>query len=139
MSLISLHRDALDSIFNAAPLEVYFQGEDLLLAHGALKKLYSAFVGDVKDEKDHGMPIHPELYEEINWIICRPGLPDWTVMWSLMSRARLRPMSSKAMGNPPSPMPLFETTRVKPGAIVYQYPDPDLPPHDCPENWLAAR
>jgi hypothetical protein len=48
-------------------------------------------------------------------------------------------MTEKAMGNPPLPSALFETTRVKPGAIVYQFPDRDLPPQDAPENWLAAR
>mmetsp|Transcript_3692 Transcript_3692/g.5713 ORF Transcript_3692/g.5713 Transcript_3692/m.5713 type:complete len:1372 (+) Transcript_3692:182-4297(+) len=131
--------EALESIFNAAPLEVYFQGNDLLMAHNCLKNLYDAFVGMQEDEKDHGMPIHPELYEEINWLIVRRGLPDWTVTWSYMSRARLRPMSDKAMGNPPLPPCLFESTRIKPGAIVYRVPDADLPPHDAPENWLAAR
>ena len=118
---------------------MYFQGNDLLLAHNCLKNLYDAFVGDVKDEKDHGMPIHPEIYEEINWIICRRGLPDWNVSWSYMSRARLRPMSNSAMSHPPPPQCLFETTRIKPGAIVFRVPDSDLSPYDATVNWLAAR
>lgn len=131
--------EALESIFNAAPLEVYFQGNDLLMAHNCLKNLYDAFVGMEPDEKDHGMPIHPDVYEEVNWIIFRRGLPDWTVAWSYMSRARLRPMTQGAMGNPGGPHCLFESTRIKPGAIVFRIPDNDLPMHEQPENWLAAR
>jgi hypothetical protein len=129
----------MESIFNAAPLEVYFQGTDLLLAHSCLKNLYDAFVGDVKDGKDHGMPMHPEIYEEVNWVICRRGLPDWTVSWSYMSRARLRPMSQSAMSHPPPPECLFETTVIKPGAIVYRRPDTETHPEDAADNWLAAR
>lgn len=93
----------------------------------------------MKDEKDHGMPIHPEIYEEVNWIVCRRGLPDWTIIWSYMSRARLRPMSKSAMSHPPPPDCLFETTVIKPGAIVYRVPDTGLPQEDAATNWLASR
>lgn len=109
------------------------------MAHNCLKNLYDAFVGNVPDEKDHGMPMHPEVYQEINWVVFRRGLPDWTIAWSYMSRARLRPMTQGAMGNPGGPHCLFESTRIRPGAIVFRVPDNDLPHAEQPENWLAAR
>lgn len=132
-------REGIEQIFNVAPLEVYFNDTDLLMAHNCLKNLFDAFVGMLPDEEDDKKPIFAEKYDEINWIVERRGLPDWTITWSLFSRARLRPFTLKALGNPPKPHPLFECTRIKPGAIVYKKPDPDMPPHDAPENFLAAR
>ena len=132
-------REGIEQIFNVAPLEVYFNDTDLLMAHNCLKNLFDAFVGLEPDDEDDKVPMFAEKYDEINWIVERRGLPDWTITWSLFSRARLRPFTLKALGNPPKPHPLFECTRIKPGAIVFKKPDPDLPPHDAPENFLAAR
>ena len=132
-------REAIEQIFNVAPLEVYFNDTDLLMAHNCLKNLFDSFVGWIPDDEDDKIPMFPERYDEINWIVERRGLPDWTITWSLFSRARMRPFTRAQLGNPSKPYPLYECTRIKPGAIVYKKPDPDLPPHDAPENFLSAR
>jgi hypothetical protein len=131
--------EAMESIFNNAPIEVYFEGADLLTVHDCLKDLFDAFTGSRPDPPDLGIPIYPDKVSEINWTICRRGLPNWTIAWTLMSRARLRPMSLKAQGDPQPPHVLFESTRVKDGAIVYVKPDIELPDADAPTNWLIAR
>ncbi len=129
----------MESIFNNAPIEVYFEGANLLACHEFLKDLFDAFTGTVPDGPDLGVPIFPDTIDEINWTICRRGLPNWTISWTLMSRARLRPMSLKAQGDPKPPHVLFESTRIKQGAIVHLNPDRELPAAEAATNWLIAR
>ena len=66
-------REGIEQIFNVAPLEVYFNDTDLLMAHNCLKNLFDAFVGMLPDDKDDGVPMFHERYDEINWIVERRG------------------------------------------------------------------
>lgn len=129
----------MESIFSAAPLEIYFQGADLLAVHDCLKELFDEFCGTPTEHKDAGLPVAPESLDEINWTITRRGLPDWSIAWTYYSRARLRPMTTAQLQEDSLPHMLHETTRIKPGAIVYRIPDPDAPPEVYPTEWLHAR
>ena len=43
-------REGIEQIFNVAPLEVYFNDTDLLMAHNCLKNLFDSFVGMLPDD-----------------------------------------------------------------------------------------
>ncbi len=94
-------------------------------------------------------PIFPDDRHEHLWKISRPGLPEWTVAWTYLSRARI-------VANPKivvedssllksfrsaytSPEPLMESTRVQKGAIVWLKPDLSDRESHYPEMWLKAR
>mmetsp|Transcript_9641 Transcript_9641/g.14517 ORF Transcript_9641/g.14517 Transcript_9641/m.14517 type:complete len:1159 (+) Transcript_9641:48-3524(+) len=112
---------ALDSLFLAAPFLEIFDSEDIVDVHQLLIELYDAFTGTpCSDPEDPVSPINPDDLIEIRWILQRADLPDWNIHWQFMSRARLRPLPYDKFTDPPGPKAQFVTTRIKPGAIVYQ-------------------
>lgn len=94
-------------------------GEELLAVHTALDRLYSAFTSNVPDDPDSTKPIYPDDVQEIEWVVKRKNTPDWHVVWSLIGRSKLKPMSQEDIGDSSSPPPLFDVVRIIPGAIVY--------------------
>jgi hypothetical protein len=97
----------------------HFEGEDMLAVHSALDRLYVAFTTTVPDDPDPKKPIYPDAMTEIEWTVKRSGSPNWTVVWSLINRAKLRPMTREQMGDSSNPPPLYDVTDIMPGSIVY--------------------
>jgi hypothetical protein len=95
-------REGIEQIFNVAPLEVYFNDTDLLMAHNCLKNLFDSFVGMLDDEENDKIPMFAEKYDEINWIVERRGLPDWTITWSLLVAPACVPSRSQPWAILPS-------------------------------------
>lgn len=117
----------------------HFKGEHMLAVHAALDTLYDSFTNPVKDEPDPKRPYHPDEVSEVEWVLRRENLPDWTVIWSFASRARLREMKREAYCDPEGPDAVFQSTRIKPGAIVYRKPPPDIIPEYAPLAYFTAR
>jgi hypothetical protein len=74
----------------------------------------------------------------VEWTIKREGLPDWTVVWSILARARLRNTPREKFGQPYGPDPVFESIRIKPGVIVFRKPRA-CAPENATENFLKSR
>lgn len=116
--------DVIEEIFFAAPFMDHFHGPALSKAYTALKTLRDAFLSYVSDDiGDPHYPIHCDRSDMVEWIIKRPNLPDWTICWCIASRARLIPMKREKCADNSGPEPRFECTRIKPGAIVYEFSD----------------
>lgn len=117
----------------------HFKGEHMLAVHSALDSLYDAFTNPVKDEPDPKRPYHPDEVSEVEWVLRRENLPDWTVIWSFASRARLREMKRSGYCDPHGPDAVFQSTRIKPGAIVYRKPAPNVTPEYAPLAYFTTR
>ncbi|CAE7752587.1 unnamed protein product, partial [Symbiodinium microadriaticum] len=132
--------EALVSLFLAAPFMDHFHEDDILAVHGHLTALFEVFVGvdmmGKHDTRKNPLPLHVEDIHEINWVltipgdlafdggsgpIYPPGDKKWDIKWSYMSRARLRPVPTDSI-NWQGATPLFESTRIRPGAIVVKKP-----------------
>jgi hypothetical protein len=120
---------------------VHFKGEHMLAAHAALEALYDAFdrTRGVKDEPDPKRPYHPDEVSEVEWVLRRDKLPDWTVIWTYASRARLRELPREKINDPHGPDPVYQSTRIKPGAIVYRLPPSDVRAEYAPMAFFRAR
>jgi hypothetical protein len=131
--------ESLDRLFLAAPFIDHFFGEDLLAVHTALDRLYVAFTTTVPDDADPKLPLFPDDFQEVEWKVTRKNSPDWTVVWSLLGRSKLRPMSQEEIGDLTSPAPLFDVVQIVPGAIVYCKSRLGFPPSHAIESLLAER
>lgn len=122
--------EALVSLFLAAPFMDHFHEDDILTVHGHMTTLFSAFIGEDMTQNqvklEHPLPMHPEDIHEIHWTLVRNPTNSsfessddsiWDISWNYMSRARMKPVPVEDMDWQGS-TPLFECTRVKPGAIV---------------------
>jgi hypothetical protein len=132
-------RSALEKVFFACPFMTHFKGDHMLAVHAALDALYTAFTTTVKDEPDFKRPYHLDEVSEVEWVLHRENLPDWTVVWTYASRARLREMPRSDYYDPNGPAAVFETTRIKPGAIVYCVPPGDVVPEYAPMVYFRMR
>lgn len=111
--------EGFENLFFAAPFMHFFEGQDMIAVHEAIDELYASFSrGGVPDDKDPKRPVYPDDVVEVQWNIRREGYPNWTVIWSLASRTRLRAMTREAANDLEGPPPVYESTRIKPGAIV---------------------
>jgi hypothetical protein len=129
----------VDRLFLAAPFMAHFQGHHMLAVHGALDALYTAFTTPLSDEADPKRPYHPDEVSEVEWVLRREKLPDWTVIWSYASRARLREMKRSDINDPVGPDPVYQSTCIKPGAIVYRKPSKDVMAEFVPLQYFRAR
>lgn len=129
----------MDRLFLAAPFIDHFSGEDILAVHTALDRLYVAFTTSVPDDADPKEPIYPDDFQEVEWTVKRKNSPDWTVVWSLIGRSKLRPMSQADVGDKTSPPPLFDVVKIIPGAIVYCKNRLDVNPYNAVEALMAER
>jgi hypothetical protein len=129
----------LEKVFFACPFMTHFQGHHMLAVHAALDALYAAFTDSVPDEPDPKRPYHPDEVSEVEWVLHRRNLPDWTVVWSYASRARLREMPRSEYNDPAGPDAVFQTTRLKPGAIVYRVPPADVIAEYAPMVYFRMR
>lgn len=120
------------------PFTDYFGGPDLLEVHNLLLHLYHAFITNVPDKPDPLKPVNPDDVTEHEWIIDREGLPEWTVCWSYISRCRLRPLSRDVAKDMMGPEPVFESTRIKPGAMCFYDPD-EVGVYGTASEWLFSR
>lgn len=50
----------------------------------------------------------------------RDELPDWSIHWQYLSRARLRPLTATQFKDATSPPVEYVSTRIKPGTIVFE-------------------
>lgn len=131
--------ESLDRLFLAAPFIDHFHGEDLLAVHTALDRLYVAFTSTIPDDIDLKQPIYPDDFQEVEWTVRRKNCPDWTVVWSLIGRSKLRPMSQADIGDTTSPPPLFDVIRIIPGSIVYCKDRRNVDSSNAVEALLAER
>lgn len=120
---------ALDKLFFACPFMRTFETKYILPVHAAVMELYDAFTKTVKDEPDPKQPVQPDDINEVEWIIQRSGMPDWTVVWSFASRSRLRELKRENINDPYGPDAVYNNVRIKPGAIIYQ----KVPYHIAPD------
>jgi hypothetical protein len=137
--LLFFRRSAIEKLFFASPFMTYFQGEHMIAVHAALDALYTSFSTPLKDESDPRQPFHPDEVSEVEWVLRRENQPDWTVIWSFASRARLREMKRTDIKDPFGPDPVYQSTRIKPGAIVYHKPDPFVLAEYIPLTYFRAR
>lgn len=130
--------DALERLFLAAPFVDFFPNADMIEVHEYLTELYSAFLSTPPpaDDPDHKELLLRDDLCEVNWVIKRYGLPDWNVCWSFLRRARLCPMPQHPDAFPPV---LFESTEIKPGAIVCSVVDCDGDPETYTSDWIKSR
>lgn len=129
----------MDRLFLAAPFIDHFIGEDLLAVHTALDRLYVAFTSQAPDDMDLKAPIFPDDFQEVEWTVKRKNSPDWTVVWSLIGRSKLRPMTQEQIGDTTSPPPLFDVVQIIPGAIVYCKSQFGYHPPTAVETLMAER
>jgi hypothetical protein len=134
-----MYRTAVDRLFLAAPFMAHFQGPHMLAVHAALDALFTAFTTPLKDEPDPKRPYHPDEVSEVEWVLRRDNLPSWTVLWSYASRARLRELKRSDINDPYGPDPVYQSTRIKPGAIVYRKPSKDVIAEFAPLQYIRAR
>lgn len=114
-------QSALDSIFLSAPFLEIFDEEDIVDVHKLLIEVYDVFTGlPTPDLPDPKSPINGDDLLEIRWVFRRHELPDWSIHWQYLSRARLRPLTSEQFRDPTSPPVEYVSTRIKPGTIVYE-------------------
>jgi hypothetical protein len=114
-------QSALDSIFLSAPFLEIFDEEDIVDVHKLLIEVYDIFTGlPTPDPSDPKLPIHGDDLLEVRWIFRRNELPDWSIHWQYLSRARLRLLSSQEFHDSTSPPVEYISTRIKPGTIVYE-------------------
>ena len=111
----------------------------MLAVHAALDALYDAFTTTLPNEPDPKRPYHPDDISEVKWVLRRENLPDWTVLWSYASRARLREIPRDHIQDPHGPDAVYQSTRIKPGAIVYQLPSDEIPASYAPTAYFQAR
>ena len=136
--LCNVFREAIEEIFDLVPFTDYFSGAELLEVHNELLHLYHAFITTVPDKSDTMKPVHPDDVTEVEWIIERDGLPDWTVCWAYVSRCRLRPLSREVAKDNAGPEPVFESTRIKPGAMCFYDPE-EVGTRGTASEWLFSR
>jgi hypothetical protein len=132
-------RGATDKFFFAAPFMTHFKGKHMLAVHAALDTLYDAFVQTVPDPPDPKLPYHLDEVSEVEWVLRRDNLPDWTIVWSYVSRARLREMKRSDIFDPYGPDPVYQSTRIKPGAIVYRVPTMNMLEECVPMAYFRSR
>ena len=114
------YSESIDQLFLAAPFMEYFNGENLLVAHSALQELYNAITSNVPDGLNPKGCIFPDDITEVEWRIKRNDMPDWTVVWSLISRSKLRAdVIARTKELQIAPEPRCDVTEYIPGAIVY--------------------
>lgn len=139
--------EALKAIFNDAPSQKYFYGEQLLEVQERLLLLFDIFNGDkVQPVPEEGfigyrksppdIPIHRDERVEVMWTISRVGLPDWQVAWNYFSRARLKKQNPNEMEEENL---VLESTRVKPGTIVYLNNPEDVSDLNAIDQWFFSR
>lgn len=133
-----LFRNAIERQFEIMPFMDFFEGSDLLEVHSLLLHLYRAFISSVPDRLDPMRPYHPDDVTEQEWVIIREGLPDWTVCWSYVSRSRLRALPRDKSGDNAGPVPIYESTRIKPGTICF-YDAEGLTTAGTTTSWLNLR
>lgn len=137
----------MKAIFNDAPSQKYFYGEQLLEVQERLLLLFDIFNGDkvqpVPDEGFAGykkspenLPIHRDEILEVVWTVTRFGLPDWQVAWNYFSRARVKPMQPSENEDDYYE---DESTRVKNGTIVHVKVPDDVSGVQCLERWFKTR
>lgn len=115
-----MYSDAIEHIFAACPLDLYYSDTHLISAHAKLKTLYNAFTSHAIS-----IPTPPnEQYYDNQWTVTRVGLPDWTVIFGYYSRARV---SSPKIYHPIPPdfdngqvKLLEESTKLQRGAVVFK-------------------
>lgn len=147
-------REALKSIFNGAPCQKYFSGDNLLLVQQKLRELFHIFNGDTKSKtplnsglarmSNDKITVVDDERVEIVWSILRYGLPTWQIAWTYWSRARIRPnndynLIKNKFVEDDAIEPVGQTTRIKLGAIVFIKPSEDNHPSTALEKWLKAR
>jgi hypothetical protein len=132
-------REAIEKLFLEAPFMVYFKGHHMLAVYAALEALFHAFTTPLKDEPDPKRPYHPDEVSEVEWVLRRQNLPNWTILWSYASRARLREMKRSNINDPLGPDPVYESTRIKPGAVVYRKSPKDVIAEFAPFAFFRAR
>ena len=111
----------------------------MLVAHSALQELYNAVTTRVPDDPDPGGVIFPDDIVEVEWKIRRRSSPTWTVVWSLLSRSKLRPQNCSQAGVVHRPYPKFDVTEIIAGAIVYCTNDMEINPFFAVKNFLKER
>lgn len=148
-------RSALDNLFSAAPLEMFYSGPSLLSANVQFRGLVDVFRAAVAGtpigpkETPPTYPIFPDEVAEYPWKITRPGLPDWIISWTFMSRARLI-QDPKVKDDDNSILKairsrygeaemLLESTRIQRGAVVWMHPDSSEKRSLYASGWLKAR
>jgi hypothetical protein len=129
----------LEKLFFACPFMSHFKGHHMLAVHAALDTLYTAFTDVVKDEPDPKRPYHPDEVSEVEWVLRRQNLPDWSLLWTYASRARLRELPRQNINDPHGPDPVYQSTRIKPGAIVYRLPPKDVLAECVPMAYFRTR
>jgi hypothetical protein len=117
----------------------HFKGKHMLAVHAALDTLYDSFVQTVPDPPDPKLPYHLDEVSEVEWVLRRDNLPDWTIVWSYVSRARLREMKRSDIFDPYGPDPVYQSTRIKPGAIVYRVPTTNMLEECVPMAYFRSR
>eukprot|EP01032_Pedospumella_encystans_P014583 gene14583-16739_t len=132
-------KSAIEKLFFASPFMHHFKGPHMVAVHAALDALYSAFSTPLKDEPDPKLPFHPDEVSEVEWVLKRDNLPNWTVLWSFAGRARLREMKRENINDPHGPDAVYQSTRIKPGAIVYQKPHKSNMPEYIPLMYFRNR
>lgn len=114
-------QSALDSIFLSAPFLEIFDEEDIVDVHKLLIEVYDVFTGpQTPDPPDPKSPINGDDLLEIRWVFRRNDLPDWSIHWQHLSRARLRPLTPEQYRDTTAPPVEYVSTRIKRGTIVYE-------------------
>jgi hypothetical protein len=137
-------REALSSLFLAAPFMDHFDEDDVLEVHGHLSTLFEAFaVVDMQfpttsQTSKAPLPAHPEKLCEVHWTLTKVGAPSWDITWGFFCRARLRPIDETTIKWAGS-VPLFQCTRIKPGAIVCEIPSFEGKAADYLKDWQRGR
>jgi hypothetical protein len=93
------------------------------------------------DDPDPKLPVHPDEVNEVQWVLKGEDRRSWTIIWSFCSRSKLRalPRDVTKKIDPEEPDPVYETVRIKPGAIVYRAPAVDVPACDLSTAWFKQR
>ncbi len=97
----------------------YFNGDAMLQVYAALLRLYRAFKNKVPDDKDPKSPVYQDDIVETEWNLRREDGLEWQVVWTLISRARLRELTRETIKDTTGPAALYDCTEIIPGAIVY--------------------
>lgn len=137
------NKNALQDIFNSAPVTQFFEGNLQVAVQNRLRELYTVFAKETEYKVDdrkfinltgprmHEYLCHRDELTECVWKVKRKGMKDWDLVFSFISRGKL--VKGTGVENPNDAQIVMDNTQIIRNSIVY-YEEDEEPLHIWLEN-----
>ena len=133
------NNESTEKFFTDCPFLKCFDDEYVLPVHVALEELAGKFLSVEPDAADPKLPMHEDEVMEVVWNLTEDDYPSWKVVWAFGSRKRLRQLPRDSFRDPVGPDPVYQSHRIKPGAIIYNPPNALTNPANITNDYFKSR